>query len=65
MSYYYFGRFIKNRELMSLEITKIGPKGSFILTNFEVIVRGLTIFIHLKEKSSQIIAFDDFKYSTS
>lgn len=47
MSYYYFVRFIKNRELMSLEITKIEPKGSFILTNFEVIVKGLTIFIHL------------------
>jgi hypothetical protein len=52
MSYYYFGRFIKNRELMSLEITKIGPKGSFILTNFEVMLGGLTIFIHLMEKSS-------------
>ena len=32
---------------MSMEITKIEPKGSFILTNFEVIVKGLTIFIHL------------------
>jgi hypothetical protein len=34
------------------EITKIEPKGSFILTIFEVKVSALTIFVHLMENRS-------------
>jgi len=44
---------------MKKEITKIEPKGSFILTIFEVKEGALTIFIHLMENR-----FDDNENSS-
>jgi hypothetical protein len=44
---------------MKKEITKIEPKGSFILTIFEVKEGALTIFVHLMENR-----FDDNENSS-